>query len=84
MQPHCPAMPRMPGIADFTAIPNMGVVLLTCIIQNATIKGKKTPRSSPLQRRKRIAEMSAIARDSATCFDIIAGPLDYFVPTGIL
>jgi hypothetical protein len=31
MQPHCSAMPWMPGIADFTAIPNMGVVLLSCI-----------------------------------------------------
>jgi hypothetical protein len=28
----------MPGIADFTEIPIMGVVLLSCIIANATIK----------------------------------------------
>ena len=30
MHPYCPAMPWMPGIADFTEIPNMGVVLLSC------------------------------------------------------
>ena len=38
MQPHCPAMPWMPGIADFTTIPNMGVVLLSCIMANETTK----------------------------------------------
>jgi len=31
MHPYCPAVPWMPGIADFTEIPNMGVVLLSCI-----------------------------------------------------
>jgi len=40
MYPYCPAVPRMPGIADFTEIPNMGVVLLTCIIANAITKGR--------------------------------------------
>ena len=40
MKPHCSAMPWVPGIADFTAIPNMGVVLLSCIIMNATTRGK--------------------------------------------
>ena len=30
MHPHCPPMPWMPGIADFTKIPNMGAVLLSC------------------------------------------------------
>lgn len=35
MQPHCSAMPWMPGITDFTAIPNMGVVLLSCITASA-------------------------------------------------
>jgi hypothetical protein len=39
MQPHCPAMPWMPGIADFTAIPNMGVVLLSCTTKSETTKG---------------------------------------------
>src|SRR5215471_13838908 len=31
MHPHCPAMPWVPGIADFTDISNMGVVLLSCM-----------------------------------------------------
>ena len=31
MHPYCPPIPWMPGIADFTEIPNMGVVLLSCI-----------------------------------------------------
>jgi hypothetical protein len=30
MHPHLPAVPWVPGIADFTDIPNMGVVLLSC------------------------------------------------------
>jgi len=30
MHPYCPPMPWMPGIPDFTDIPNMGVVLLSC------------------------------------------------------
>jgi hypothetical protein len=42
MKPHCSAMPWVPGIADFTAIPNMGVVLLSCITPNETIKAKAT------------------------------------------
>jgi hypothetical protein len=40
MKPHCSAMPWVPGIADFTAIPNMGVVLLSCTIMNATTREK--------------------------------------------
>jgi hypothetical protein len=39
---HCPAMPWMPGIADFDEIPNMGVVLLSCIIWSATTKVSAT------------------------------------------
>jgi hypothetical protein len=38
MQPHCSAMPWVPGIADFTAIPKMGVVLLSCITASAITK----------------------------------------------
>ena len=30
MHPYGPAVPWMPGIADFTDFPNMGVVLLSC------------------------------------------------------
>jgi len=39
MHPYCPAMPWMPGIADFTEIPNMGVVLLSCITPSAITRG---------------------------------------------
>jgi hypothetical protein len=38
MHPHFAALPRMPGIADFTEISNMGVVLLSCISPNVIIK----------------------------------------------
>jgi hypothetical protein len=41
MYPYCPAVPRMPGIADFTEIPNMGVVLLTCIMAIERMPGWK-------------------------------------------
>ena len=47
MHPYCPAVPRMPGIADFTEIPNMGVVLLTCIIPSAITKAWATDWSFP-------------------------------------
>lgn len=49
MHPHCPAVPRMPGIADFTEIPNMGVVLLTCITQSAITR--VWPTDSSIQKR---------------------------------
>ena len=41
MHPHCPAMPWMPGIADFAEIPNMGVVLLSCITAIEHMRGWK-------------------------------------------
>src|SRR5579864_8868373 len=48
MHPYCPAVPRMPGIADFTEIPNMGVVLLTCIIANGITRARGTLCCSPV------------------------------------
>ena len=39
MHPYCPAMPWMPGIADFTEISNMGVVLLSCITAIERMRG---------------------------------------------
>jgi hypothetical protein len=42
MKPHCSAMPWVPGIADFTAIPNMGVVLLSCITASAITRAWTT------------------------------------------
>src|SRR6185369_14128261 len=41
MHPYSPAMPWMPGIADFTEISNMGVVLLSCITAIERIPGWK-------------------------------------------
>jgi hypothetical protein len=40
--PHSSAVPRMPGITDFTDISNMGVVLVSCIIASATTKKSVT------------------------------------------
>src|ERR1700730_7719315 len=42
MHPHCPPVPWMPGIADFTDISNMGVVLLSCITRSARTKARAT------------------------------------------
>ena len=42
MHPHCPAMPWMPGIANLAEIPNMGVVLLSCITPKGTTKARPT------------------------------------------
>src|SRR5262245_1687554 len=44
MHPYCPPMPWMPGIADFTEIPNMGVVLLSCTIPRGRIRAWSTER----------------------------------------
>ena len=45
MHPHWPAVPWVPGIADFTNIPNMGVVLLSCTIKTVfTIPWERTRR----------------------------------------
>jgi hypothetical protein len=41
MHPYFPAMPWMPGIADFTEISNMGVVLLSCITAIERMRGWK-------------------------------------------
>ena len=38
MHPHCPAVPWMPRMADFTDVSNMGVVLLTCTMLDAITK----------------------------------------------
>ena len=69
MHPHCPAMPWMPGIADFAEIPNMGVVLLSCITKNATIKARATCCCSPLLLRLSPvgAVASAVENASAAC-----------------
>ena len=40
MHPHCPAVPWMPRIADYTDVSNMGVVLLSCITKRETTKAR--------------------------------------------
>ena len=40
MHPHSLAVPWVPEIADFTDIPNMGVVLLSCITKRETTKAR--------------------------------------------
>src|SRR6516165_9944295 len=67
MHPHCPAVPRMPRIADFTDVGNMGVVLLSCITENATTKARATFCYSHVARcRRRIAgPRSAVTNASA-------------------
>src|SRR5579859_7104196 len=83
MQPHCPAMPWMPGIADFTAIPNMGVVLLSCIMRNATTKARATfcyshvPKGRPRSEDHRSAVTSASVVFSSTTIDRPHELLDY-------
>src|SRR5215471_3862751 len=84
MYPYCPAVPRMPGIADFTEIPNMGVVLLTCITKNATTKARTTPCSSPpLLRLNPVRDAaSAVENASAAYSGTTAAPHEYFDHTG--
>ena len=81
MHPYCPPIPWMPGITDFTEIPDMGVVLLSCSIRNATIRAKATPCSSPPHLRLRLAGTSAVENALVACFDITVGRLEYFGPT---
>ena len=86
MHPHCPAMPWMPGIADFAEIPNMGVVLLSCIMKNATIKARTTCCSSPppLLRLSPVGDVaSAVENVSAAYSDTTVAPHEYFDQTDI-
>jgi hypothetical protein len=61
----------MPGIADFAEIPNMGVVLLSCITKNATTKARATFCSSPplLRLRRVVGVASAVENASAAYSD---------------
>src|ERR1700730_1449982 len=70
MQPHCPAMPWMPAIADFTAIPNMGVVLLSCITPSEITKASAIYSSF-------LIAVSPITTDS---FDAEAASAEFLIP----
>jgi hypothetical protein len=83
--PNCPAVPWMPRIADFTDVTNMGVVLLSCIIASAIIKGRGTFCYSLVLRRYRGAgcHRSSVASASAVSSSItIAGPHEFLDHTG--
>jgi hypothetical protein len=83
MHPHCPAMPWMPGIADFSEIPNMRVVLLSCITKKATINARTTCCSSlPLLGLSPVGDVaSAVENVSATNSDTTVAPHEYFDQT---
>ena len=42
MHPHFPTVPWVPGVADSTGLPNMGVVLLSSIMASETTKVSAT------------------------------------------
>ena len=67
MHPHFPVVPWVPGIADSTELPNMGVVLLSCITENATTKARATFCCSHVAKCRRGSEghRSAVTNASA-------------------
>ena len=67
MHPHCPSVPGMPRIADFADVSNMGVVLLSCITENATTKARATFCYSHVAkcRRRSEGDRSAVTNASA-------------------
>ncbi|MCU1257651.1 MAG: hypothetical protein JWO80_536 [Bryobacterales bacterium] len=82
MQPHCPAMPWMPGIADFTTISNMGVVLLSCTILNGTTRARTISSCSPLRTYRRSAGQCAAVIDSAACLSFTPESRDSLTTRG--
>ena len=56
--------------------PNMGVVLLSCIIWSAIIRERETYCSSQTRRRKPVVTVSAVASVSVAWLDTISGPLE--------
>ena len=73
MHPYCTAMPGMKAIANFTHIPNMGVALLSCIISNATTKGKRTCSSFPA-----LASPPPRPHHAVTCHARLGGLLNFY------
>jgi hypothetical protein len=84
MHPHCPAVPWMPRIADFTDVSNMGVVLLSCTTKRETTKVRTTFCSSPpLLRLNPVGDLESIVENaSADYFATTAAPHEYFDQTG--
>src|SRR5215831_19162054 len=81
---HCPAMPWMPAIADFTNISNMGVLLLSCITRKETIKARTICCCSPSLYLKQVREtQSVVASGSVAYSSITAMPHELFDQTGL-
>src|SRR5215831_8600937 len=79
MHPHCPAVPWMPPIADFTDVANMGVVLLSCITRNETTKARTICCCSrSLQGRQVRGARSVLESGSVAYSSITAAPHEYF------
>src|SRR5215469_5567310 len=57
---HCPTMPWMPAVADFTNISNMGVVLLSCITRKETTKARTICCCSPPPYLKPVREAQSV------------------------
>src|SRR5262249_11398236 len=82
MHPHYPAMPWMPGIADFAEIPNMGVVLLSCITRKETTKARTICCCPPSPYLKQVREaQSVVASGSVAYSSITAMPHELFDQT---
>jgi len=60
MHPHSLAVPWVPEIADFTDIPNMGVVLLSCITREETTKVRTICCCSPSLYLKPVHEAQSV------------------------
>jgi hypothetical protein len=75
----------MPGIADFAEIPNMGVVLLSCITKNATTKAKTTFCSSlPLPRLSLVGDVASAVENVLVAYSATtAAPHEYFDHMGL-
>ena len=85
MHLHWLSVPWVPEIADFTDIPNMGVVLLSCFIRNAIIRARAICCCSPRVRfHLELREPKfAVASGSAACSSTTVEPHEYFCYTAI-
>jgi hypothetical protein len=74
----------MPGIADFSEIPNMRVVLLSCITKNATIKARTAFCSSlPLLGLSPVGDVASAVENALAAYSgTTAAPHEYFDHAG--
>ena len=76
MNPHSMAMPRMPLVADFAEVPNMGVPLLPCIISSATTRAKAIYCCFTSRRKVVDGNVSNAGRDLADCLILHSGRMN--------